>query len=92
MVYIIIVCGIRNLRVIMGPLPLFICHLQVMVAKVLAWIGSFIVFAITFSKFMFICVWKSLRQMNDDLIATACLIQALFFGDVHILCFFLLRL
>ena len=31
------------------------------------WFGVVIIVMVTITRFMFICVWKSMRTMNDDL-------------------------
>ena len=38
----------------------------------------FIILPVTLARFMFICVWKRIRLMNDDLIATFAVIWASF--------------
>ena len=35
--------------------------------KMVLWFGVVIIVMVTITKFMFICVWKSMRTMNDDL-------------------------
>ena len=68
--YGIIVCGITSFRIWFGPLPEEICHFQVWAAKVVLWYSIFTLFFISLAKFMYICVWKHMRDMNDDLIVT----------------------
>ena len=68
--YGIIVCGITSFRIWFGPLPEEICHFQAWAAKVVLWYSIFTWFFISLSKFMYICVWKHMRDMNDDLIVT----------------------
>ena len=43
------------------------------------WFGVVIIVIVTITKFMFICVWKSMRTMNDDLMVRIALNQALLF-------------
>ena len=38
--------------------------------------GGIIITAITMFRFLFVVVWKSYRQMNDDLVAWIIVIQA----------------
>ena len=38
--------------------------------------GGIIITAITMFRFLFVVVWKSYRQMNDDLVAWMIVIQA----------------
>ena len=68
--YGIIVCGITSFRIWFGPLPEEICHFQAWAAKVVLWYSIFTWFFISLAKFMYICVWKHMRDMNDDLIVT----------------------
>ena len=50
-----------------GPLPLIICKTQMALTSTVLWFGVVIIVMVTITKFMFICVWKSMRTMNDDL-------------------------
>ena len=71
------VCGIRNLRVFFGPLPVFLCQTQMALTRMILWFGMIIIVMVTMSKFMFICVWKSMRPINDDLMVRIAVNQAL---------------
>ena len=44
----------------------------------LLWYALLIILMITKTKFMFICVWKRMPAMNDDLLARIALIEAFF--------------
>ena len=44
----------------------------------LLWYAVLIILMIALTKFMFICVWKRMPAMNDDLLARIALIQAFF--------------
>ena len=66
--YGIVVCGITSIRIWFGPLPLEVCHFQTWVKKFVSWYVLFSLFFISLAKFMYICVWKHMRDMNDDLI------------------------
>ena len=44
----------------------------------LLWYALLFIFMITMTKFMFICVWKRMPAMNDDLLARIALIEAFF--------------
>ena len=61
-----------------GPLPKEICHLDVIITRMLLWYTLLIILMITKTKFMFICVWKRMPAMNDDLLARIALIEAFF--------------
>ena len=56
------------LRVWYGPLPAICCKLILIFKSTFGLMISFNLTAIVTFKFMFICVWKSMRQINDDLI------------------------
>ena len=68
-------CGIRNLRVWYGPLPEMLCMVHVKMTQMM-YTGLFCLVAyITIAKFTFICVWKSMRVMNDDLLVRIIITQ-----------------
>ena len=81
--YAVFVCGIRNFRVWYGPLPLLICQTYSILAKMTITFTMLIVVFMTFAKFMFICVWKSMRQMNEKLLARIALLQALLLSTLY---------
>ena len=68
--YGIIVGGIKSCRIWFGPLPVKICQLQHTASHVMIWYCILTLFFISLAKFMYICVWKHMRDMNDDLIVT----------------------
>ena len=45
--------------------------------RMILWFGMIIIVMVTLTKFMFICVWKSMRPINDDLIVRIAVNQAL---------------
>ena len=47
-----------------------ICNLQVWVSAVVVYYSFLTLFFISLVKFMYICIWKHMRDMNDDLIVT----------------------
>ena len=59
---------------------MFLCHTQTVLTKMLLWFGVVIIVVVTITKFMFICVWKSMRTMNDDLMVRIAVNQALHSG------------
>ena len=63
----IIVCGIRRIRIWFGPLPFELCYLQLWATHVIIWYGTLIIFLIYLTKYMFVCVWKRIPHMNDNL-------------------------
>ena len=77
--YGITLCGIRNLRVWIGPLPTFICYMDGMLTYAIIFgFTIFMLFQITLTRFMFICVWKRMKEINDDLLVRVCVIVAIF--------------
>ena len=59
---------------------MFLCHTQIALTKMVLWFGVVIIVMVTITKFMFICVWKSMRTMNDDLMVRIAVNQALLSG------------
>ena len=80
--YAVVVCGIRNLRVIIGPLPLPVCQLIIVSTRMVLWHGVMLITMITLTRFMFICIWRRMRQMNDNLLAR------IIFREITVLSFF----
>ena len=80
--YAVVVCGIRNLRVIIGPLPLPVCQLIIVSTRMVLWHGVMLITMITLTRFMFICIWRRMKQMNDDLLAR------IIFREITVLSFF----
>ena len=66
--YGIVVCGVRNIRVWLGPLPTAVCQTHSLFTKMTLTFCVLVVVMITWTRFMFICVWKGMRELNDDLI------------------------
>ena len=60
-----------------GPLPIFLCDIAGFLN------GYAILFAVitiamcTFTKFMYVCVWKRMKQMDDNIIVRIATIQAI---------------
>ena len=73
-----VICGITVLRVSYGPLNTFLCDI----------VGFLNIFALmyiamtmathTFTRFMLVCIWKRMRQMDDNLIVGITTVQAIF--------------
>ena len=49
--------------------------------RTILWFGIFIIVMVTITKFMFICVWKSMRTINDDLMVRIAVNQAVLFKE-----------
>ena len=56
---------------------MFLCQTQVALTKMVFWFSIVIIVTVTITKFMFICVWKSMRTMNDNLMVRIAINQAL---------------
>ena len=75
----VFVCGMKNLRIWFGPLPIPICLISVISTNITVFsFGTFIMMLISLAKFMFICKWKCMPQMDDDLIARFGVVWATF--------------
>ena len=77
MFYAIVICGLRVLRVSHGPLPIFLCNIAGFLNGCAILFAAITVTQYTFARFMFVCVWKRMRQMDDDLIVRIATIQAI---------------
>ena len=68
--YGLVVGGIKGARIWFGPLLSEICYVQVWATNVIVWYSVLTIFFMSFFKFLYICVWKHMRDMNDNLIVT----------------------
>ena len=75
--YIIVIYGIVVLRVCYGPLPIFLCNIAVFLSGFAILFVAITVTMYTFTRFMFVCIWKRMRQMDDNLIVGIATIQAI---------------
>ena len=76
--YAIVIYGLTVLRVCYGPLPVFLCNIAGFLKACAVTFGAIIIAIYTFTRFMFVCIWKRMRQMNDNLIVGITTIQAIF--------------
>ena len=76
--YAIVIYGLGVLRVCYGPLPVFLCNIIGFFKASAIMFGAIIIATYTFTRFMFVCIWKRMRQMDDNLIARIATIQAIF--------------
>ena len=76
--YAIVICGLRVLRVSYGPLPIFLCNIAGFLNGCAILFAAITVTMYTFTRFMFVCIWKRMRQMDDNLIVRIASIQAIF--------------
>ena len=66
--YCTIIVGFDALRMWVGPCPYYVCRFMVTVKMLFINMLIFILLSIVISKFMFICIWKKMRNMNDQLV------------------------
>ena len=71
------VYGVSVLTVCYGPLPIFFCNIAGFLNGFALLFGVIIVLMCTFTRFMFVCIWKRMRQMDDNLIVRIATIQAI---------------
>ena len=76
--YAIVIYGLTVLRVCYGSLPVFLCNITGFLKAFAIMFGAIIIAMYTFTRFMFVCIWKRMRQIDDNLIVTIATIQALF--------------
>ena len=70
--------NILHLRVWYGPLPEMLCMVHVKMTQMMYTVLFCLVAYVTIAKFTFICIWKSMRVMNDDLLARIIISQISF--------------
>ena len=51
--------------------------MQGLFTAMVIWFGIFIIFFVTLTKFIYICVWKGMRQINDDFWARIAILEAI---------------
>ena len=76
--YAIVIYGLTVLRVCYGSLPVFLCNIAGFLKGCAIIFGAMIIATYTFTRFMFVCIWKRMRQMDDNLIVRIATIQAIF--------------
>ena len=74
--YVIVVYGLSVLSVCYGPLPFFFCNIAGFLNGFAVLFAVITVLMYTFTRFMFVCIWKRMRQMDDNLIVRIATIQA----------------
>ena len=79
-VYAIYVCGFKTLRVLIGHDEILFPMIQNLVRMAITIYWILITFLIMLNKFMYICIWKRMRQMDDDLIVRISTTWATFMG------------
>ena len=70
--------GLTVLRVCYGSLPVFLCNIAGFLKGCAIMFGVIMIATYTFTRFMFVCIWKRMRLMDDNLIVTIATTQAIF--------------
>ena len=76
--YAIVIYGLTVLRVCYGQFPVFLCNIAGFLKGCAVLFGAIIIATYTLTRFMFVCIWKRMRQMDDNLIVRIATIQAIF--------------
>ena len=78
--YGIIVCGLKTLRVLLesDEVPHVLLSMESLLEHLLIWYSLILILSMVFMKFMYICVWKSMRQINDELLVRIVMINVIF--------------
>ena len=71
------VYGLSVLSVCFGPLPIFLCNIAGFLNGFAILFAVITVVMYTFTRFMFVCIWNRMRQMDDILIVRIATIQAI---------------
>ena len=74
--HLIVIYGLPVLRVCFGPLPIFLCNIAAILSGFAILFVAITIAMYTFTRFMFVCIWKRMRQMDDNLIVRIATIQA----------------
>ena len=80
-----ILTGLDLLQAWTGTLSWPLCTFNCWGKVDIAITGSFILMVISVHKFVLVCVWKGIRQMNDDLVARIVIICSLALGTMFTL-------
>ena len=72
--YAYIVCGIDLIRAWYGPLPVSICGIVYWIRNMIFMEATFLVTIQIGLRYLFICRWKHMRVMKDDLIVILVLV------------------
>ena len=75
-----IVCGLKTLRVLLrsDEVPHGLLSMESLLQSLLIWYSLILILSMVFMKFMYICVWKSMRQIDDELLVRNVIMNAIF--------------
>ena len=80
------ISGLRVLRVCYGPSPILLCNIAGFLNGWALLFAAITVAMYTFTRFMLVCIWKGMRQMDDNLIVRIATIKAIILSLVFTLC------
>jgi hypothetical protein len=75
--YAIVIYGLNVLRVCFGSLPIFLCNIAGFLKGCAIAFGALTIAMYTLTRFMFVVIWKRMRQMDDNLIVRIATIQTI---------------
>ena len=81
-----VICGMRNLRVWYGPLPELVCIAQAKMTQAVLTFAVVGLVMVIITKFVFICVWRSIRSMDDNLLKRIALNEMILLCFLHSWC------
>ena len=70
MIYFCFAGGVDATRAMFGPLSSTVCTIQIFLKCICFGNFGILIFAITFTKFWFVCIWKAVRDIDDNFFAT----------------------
>ena len=76
----------RNLRVWYGPLPELVCIAQAKMTQAVLTFAVVGLVMVIITKFVFICVWRSIRSMDDNLLKRIALNEMILLCFLHSWC------
>ena len=74
------------MRVCYGPLPIIFCNIFGFLNGWALLFAAITVAMYTFTRFMLVCIWKGMRQMDDNLIVRIATIEAIILSLLFTLC------
>ena len=80
------ISGLRVLRVCYGPSPILLCNIAGFLNGWALLFAAITVAMYTFTRFMLVCIWKGMRQMDDNLIVKIATIEAIILSLLFTLC------
>ena len=76
----------RNLRVWYGPLPELVCIAQAKMTQAVLTLAVVGLVMIIMTRFVFICVWRSMRSMDDNLLKRIAVNEIILLVFLHSWC------